>query len=398
MSSFARISFRRFFSMSALEDRCVPDAGLADSETIKIPDAPTTYERDERTAGPYAAETAEVIELLLEPPVVVPAHAKRYAVGSGAGANALVNIYDAKTNAIFSTVTPFGTDYTGGVRVAVADVTGDGVDDLIAATATGAGRVKVFDGATGATLADFTPWSKATGGAFVAAADVTGNGRADVVVGSGAGVAPEVRVYEGEAINVKRTIVTAPTAVHTFTPTGASSAFGVRVAAGDLNGDGKAEVVTGSKSSVYANKLSLVHENETHFAVGTGPRTVVSASQIQFSPANDTAGVFVAVGDYSGTGRNDVAIGYVANKMARIRVVNGVDKKTRVMDAFSFVAGPDGGVAVAMKDVSNDGKADVIAAGAFGTSIVRILGGGSGGLMASFTAFSSSYQGGVFVG
>ena len=227
---------------------------------------------------------------------------------------------------------------------------------------------------------------------------MTGNGHADVVVGSGTGVAPEVRVYEGEALKPKQSVITAPTAVHTFTPTGASSAFGVRVAAGDLNGDGKAEVITGSKNSVYANKLSHVHENVTHYAVGTGPRTAVSSSLIQFSPASDTAGVFVAVGDYSGTGRNDIAVGYTANKMARIRVVNGVDKKTRVMDAFSFVAGPDGGVAVAMKDVSNDGKADVIAAGAYGTSIVRILGGGTGGLMASFTAFGSSYQGGVFVG
>jgi hypothetical protein len=396
MSSFAR--FRRFFSMSALEDRCVPDAGPVDSESIKFPDAPPTYEREVLPVETIATETAEVFELTVEPPVVIPANAKRYAVGSGAGSNALVNIYDAKTNAIISTITPFGTDYTGGVRVAMADVTGDGVDDLIAATATGAGRVKVFDGVTGATVADFTPWSKSTGGAFIAAADVTGNGRADVVVGSGAGVAPEVRVYEGEVIKQKQRVVTAPTAVHTFTPTGASSAFGVRVAAGDLNGDGKAEVITGSKNSVYANKLSLVHENVNHYIVGAVPRTAVSASQIQFSPANDTAGVFVAVGDYSGTGRNDVAVGYTANKMARIRVVNGVDKRTRVMDAFSFVAGPDGGVAVAMKDVSNDGKADVIAAGAYGTSIVRILGGGTGGLMASFTAFGSSYQGGVFVG
>jgi fibronectin-binding autotransporter adhesin len=394
MASIARLSLRRLFALAPLEDRCVPDAGVTTSETIQFPD--TT--RIVLPAETVAAETPEVVGMSAEPPVVIPANAKRYAVGSGAGANALVNIYDAKTNAIISTITPFGTDYTGGVRVAMADVTGDGVDDLIAATATGAGRVRVFDGMTGETIADFTPWSKSTGGAFVAAADVTGNGRVDVVIGSGAGVAPEVRVYEGEVIKVKRTIVTAPTAVHTFTPSGASSAFGVRVAAGDLNGDGKAEVITGSKNSVFANKLTLVHENVNHYVIAPSPRTVVSASQIQFSPASDTAGVFVAVGDYSGTGRNDVAVGYTANKMARIRVVNGVDRRTRVMDAFSFVAGPDGGVVVAMKDVSNDGKADVIAAGAYGTSIVRILGGGTGGLMASFTAFGSSYQGGVFVG
>ena len=154
----------------------------------------------------------------------------------------------------------------------------------------------------------------------------------------------------------------------------------------------------GSKNSVYANKLSHVHENVTHFAVGTGPRTAVSSSLIQFSPASDTAGVFVAVGDYSGTGRNDIALAIPQTKWPASVSSTAWIRRARVMDAFSFVAGPDGGVAVAMKDVSNDGKADVIAAGAYGTSIVRILGGGTGGLMASFTAFGSSYQGGVFVG
>ena len=69
-----------------------------------------------------------------------------------------------------------------------------------------------------------------------------------------------------------------------------------------------------------------------------------------------------------------------------------------VMDAYSFNAGPDGGVVVAMRDVTGDGKAEVLAASGFGTSVVRVLGGGMGGLTCSFSAFPASVQGGVYIG
>ena len=394
-------SRRRTLLALPLENRCVPNATLDGTESVKpVEPSPTDSEVIVYTATTTTPETAA-------PP------AKRFAVGAGAGSNGLVNIYDAKTNAVISTITPFGTSYTGGVRVATADVNGDGIDDLVAATASGAGRVMIFDGATGATIGDFTPWTKSTGGAFVATGDVNGDGRADVVVGSGAGVAPEVRVFAGQSFSPTATIttsteqtktataptvVTAPTAIHTFTPSNGSKAFGVRVAAGDLNGDGKAEVVTASANSVVANSLSYQNEKASPTRRGAILRTTTVAKAVAFPTGTDTAGVFVAVGDFSGTGRNDIAVGFVANGRARVRVVNGIDRKSMVMDAYSFNAGTDGGVAVALRDVTGDGKAELLAASGFGTSIVRVLGGGTGGLTRSFAAFPASVQGGVYVG
>ena len=49
-------------------------------------------------------------------------------------------------------------------------------------------RVKVFSGANGALIADFfVPDMASANGLTIAAADVTGDGKAEVVVGSGLG-------------------------------------------------------------------------------------------------------------------------------------------------------------------------------------------------------------------
>jgi hypothetical protein len=85
------------------------------------------------------------------------------------------------------------------VTVALGDVTGDGVDDLIAAPGMGGGpNVKVFDGRTGAELASFFAFgSQFQGGVTVAAGDTDGDGRAEIAVGAGVGGGPHVRVLRG---------------------------------------------------------------------------------------------------------------------------------------------------------------------------------------------------------
>ena len=80
--------------------------------------------------------------------------------------------------------------YEKGVRVAVADVTGDGRAEIVAAPGSDSWTsVEIFDGRTYEHLSSLPPWPKGSwwNGAYVAAADTTGDSRAEVVVGLGPG-------------------------------------------------------------------------------------------------------------------------------------------------------------------------------------------------------------------
>src|SRR5206468_3035491 len=69
---------------------------------------------------------------------------------------------------------------------------------------------------------------------FVAAGDVNGDGAADIITGTDVGAAPNVKVFSGQGAVV----------LYNFFAYDPTFAGGVRVAAVDLNGDGRADLLT----------------------------------------------------------------------------------------------------------------------------------------------------------
>jgi hypothetical protein len=176
----------------------LPLAGSPVVDTGDNAGCPTTDQRGiprplDGTGGPVTCDIGAV--------EVLP---RLIATGVGPGGGPHVRLWNPVTGALVFEFFPYDLAARGGVRVALGDVNGDGVPDLVTAPGAGGGpHVRVFDGAAllrhqqTEIVGLFAYDPGFTGGVFVAAGDVDGDGRADVITGTGTGGAAHVRVFSG---------------------------------------------------------------------------------------------------------------------------------------------------------------------------------------------------------
>jgi hypothetical protein len=307
---------------------------------------------------------------------VVP---QMFATGAGAGGGPQVNLYNAQTGAVISSFFAYSPNFTGGVRVAVGNVDGDGIPDIVTGPGPGGGpEIRVFDGQTGGVILDFMAFDpKFQGGVWVAVGDVNGDGFGDIIVGADAGGGPEVRVFSGRDGSV----------LFSFFAYDPNFTGGVRVAAGDLNGDGKADIFTAAGAGGGP-------QVEVFSGVDLTVLRSFFAYDIGFS-----GGVYVAAGDINGDGKAEIITG-PGSGMPDVRIFDGATG-VQTQDIIAYDPAFTGGVRVAAGDVDNDGGADIITApGAPGGPEVRLFDGTSrsaAGLDAFF-AYDPNFLGGVYVG
>ncbi len=311
----------------------------------------------------------------------------RYAVGSDAGQPTQVNVYDGPTGSLLGTLQPFGVGFTGGARVATGDVTGDGVEDIVIGAGPGGGAwVKIFDGRTLADLGAFLAYNPGfSGGALVAVGDVNGDGRPDIVTGAGAGGGPHVEVFSGKTL-----FPTGGTPVGAFQlPEQSFFAYngnftgGVFVATGDTDGDGFSDIVTGAGAS-----------GGPHIKVFSGRTTEVYFSFFAYD-ANYTGGALVAAGDLDGDGKAEIV---TANGFGNTQVKAFRD--TTLLNTFSVWGNGRGtGARVAVEDIDGNGNAEILAAtGPDYFPTVKIFNPNNGESIREFPGFVQTYTGGLFVG
>ncbi|MFO0797743.1 MAG: FG-GAP-like repeat-containing protein [Gemmataceae bacterium] len=166
-------------------------------------------------------------------------------------------------------------DFRGGARAAAGDVDGDGIPDLAVAAGFGGGpRVALFDGGTvfgtpTRVVGDFfafpgTDAVNLRNGAFVAAGDVDGDGFAELAFGGGPGGAPRVFVLSGALVSAGNVGgAQAAPVLNFFVANNTADRGGARVAVADLDGDHKADVLAGSGAGSPANVLAYLGKNVT---------------------------------------------------------------------------------------------------------------------------------------
>ena len=257
--------------------------------------------------------------------------------GPGEGA-APVIIYGLGGDDMLS-LYPYDPSFAGGVRVATGDVNGDGVADIVTAPGPGMSpTVKVFDGQTAQLLRSFLAYdAQFRGGVYVAAGDLNGDGVADIVTGPDKGTPPTVRFFDGRNPAARNGSLMA------FDP---AFAGGVRVAVGDVNGDGKAEIVAGAGPG--GSPEVKVFE----------PRGTLLRQFLAYD-AGFAGGIFVAAGDVNGDGRADLVTGPDAGMGPLVKVFNARNVQ-QVNAFFAYDPSVTGGVRVAADDLDGDGKAEVV--------------------------------------
>ncbi|MDO8435392.1 MAG: L,D-transpeptidase family protein [bacterium] len=259
-------------------------------------------------------------------------------IGQGTGAPPLVYVYTSEGE-LLRNFFVYPEAFRGGVRVTVADLNGDGKDEIITAPGLGGGpHVRVFDGAGDVV---FTPGFFATDksmrdGLFVGTIDTDGNNERDIVVSLGQGN-PSIRIFDRFG-NFLRA----------FAPSGVDAPSGNVATGFDADRSGKERFVVVPRGKA-GGAVHLYNGSED--AVG---QSFVPYSELT-SPLN------IAPFDLDGDKNDDLIVSAGFLGSSRVRGFNASGTARSSLDFFAFDKDFIGGVVVGVGDVTGDRVPEIVA-------------------------------------
>ncbi|MGH2813310.1 MAG: PQQ-dependent sugar dehydrogenase [Actinomycetota bacterium] len=267
--------------------------------------------------------------------------------------------------------------FAGGVYVGTGDLDGDGCDEIITGAGAGGGpHLKVFR-ANGSLLAQRMAYATAfTGGVRVAAGDVDGDGRDEVITGPGPGGGPHVRVFD----------LTGNSLVERLGFMAYDTAFlgGIFVTSENVTGTSRHEIITGADQG-----------GGPHVKIWSGSRTVdqFMAYNIAFR-----GGARVGTANVDGDGYRELITGAGPGGGPHVRIFDASSGISPRLGFMAYAVSFNGGVYVAGGGLTTDPRDEVVTgAGEGGGPHVRIWAGESASMLSDFFAYAPPFSGGVRV-
>ncbi len=240
----------------------------------------------------------------------------------------------------------------GGADVAAGDTNGDGHEELIFGAGPGAKPEVSVRNQSNQEISIFLAYDKNfRGGIRVAAGDVDGDGKDEIITAPRKGGGGQVRIFEADG--TKRSLE--------FWPYGPAFRGGVDVASAnvDLSTPTKDEIIVAPESGyqplVKIYKPQMEHNLYSDF--------------LAFN-ANFRGGVRVSAGNVDSDPEAEIVVG-AASKGGHVRLLEAKDGAPRGIDFFPFGADFREGVDVGTIDYDSNGKSEIII-GSSGQSTARV--------------------------
>jgi len=198
--------------------------------------------------------------------------------------NNRVEIYN-QVNQLQYQFFPYEERFNGGINIALGDINNDGYEEIITGAAKGGPHIRFFNSQGRLINPGFFAYEKNfRGGVNLAVGDLNGDGKKEIVTARGQGGPPQIKIFnqKGEVINSG------------FLAYEKNFRGGVNLALGDLNGDKKDEIITGR---------GMGGQPEIRIFDGNGK--LINSGFLAFNKTN-RQGIKVIAYDFDNNGRAEI--------------------------------------------------------------------------------------------